>query len=177
MTRIADLGTVMQLAYVTDDMELSTRYWTQTMGVGPFFKLENSHLGADHFHYRGIPCEAVYDVRIAYWGEMQIELIQQRNEAPSIYTDWRSGAGLHHTCILVDDMDEALRVCMENSAPLLQDGKFGSSRFAYVDTGGGPGSILELLAAPDEVHERYVKFRDAARNWHGDNPVRNWLDV
>lgn len=74
-------------------------------------------------------------------------------------------------------MDEALRVCADNGAPLLQDGQFGPARFAYVDTGGGPGSILEMLAAPSDVHERYAKFRNVARSWRGEDPVRNWLDV
>ena len=38
---IARLGTVMQLAFVPEDVEGALRYWTETMGVGPFFKLSN----------------------------------------------------------------------------------------------------------------------------------------
>lgn len=177
MENIKKLGTIMQLAFVVDDIEAATRYWTETMGVGPFYVLNDSQMGADFLRYGGVTCQAVYDVRIAYWGDMQIELIQQRNEAPSIYTEWRAGDGLHHTCILVDDMDEALGVCAAHGAILLQEGQFGPARFAYVDTGRGPGSILEMLSAPVDVHERYARFRQSAQTWRGEDPVRDWTDA
>lgn len=174
---IADLGPMMQIAYVTDDLEAATLYWTKTMGVGPFFHLVNSPANADRFLYQGKPCEAEYLVRIAYWGDMQVELIQQTNDAPSIYTEWRAGEHFHHSCVTVIDMDEALGICSQNGATLLQEGQYGEARFAYLDTGRGPGSILELLLPTPEVAERYERFRDIARNWNGQAPVRPWVSV
>lgn len=175
--RIADLGKLMQIAYVVDDLDDATRYWVDVMGVGPFFQLEAGSEGADLFEYRGTPCQANYSVRIGYWGEVQVELIRQNNDAPSIYSKWRNGECLHHTCIMVDDMAKALKVCAANGAALLQEGKYGDAHFAYVDTGRGPGSILELFMAPGDIRERYARFREAARNWTGERPVRGWDEL
>jgi methylmalonyl-CoA/ethylmalonyl-CoA epimerase len=107
---IARLGPVMQMAYVPRDLDAALGYWTRTMGVGPFFRLE--HIALDQAKYRGEAAEVDFSVCIAYWGDIQIELIEQHNDAPSIYKRWRDEGreGLHHVCIVVDDLQHARAV-------------------------------------------------------------------
>jgi len=77
---ISRLGTIMQMAYVPEDMDGALRYWTETMGVGPFFKIAN--IQVDAARYKGEPASIDFSVYIAYWGDMQIELIEQYNVPP-----------------------------------------------------------------------------------------------
>ena len=75
MTRkIHELGPVGQLAYLPSDFDATLKYWTQTMGVGPFFLMENIQL--TDCKYKGVPTDAMFSIAIAYWGDVQIELIR-----------------------------------------------------------------------------------------------------
>jgi hypothetical protein len=73
----------MQFAFVPKDFDAAVKHWTETMGVGPFYLIENNLLGEGK--YLGEPYHCVFSIAIAYWGDMQIELVRQENDAPSIY--------------------------------------------------------------------------------------------
>lgn len=95
--KIAALGDIMQLAFVPEDFDAAVKHWTQVMGVGPFFLIEGIHL--EGMKYRGQPTDAVFDLALAYWGDLQIELIRPRDNHPSVYTGeyGATGNGLHHS--------------------------------------------------------------------------------
>ena len=48
---ISSLGEIMQLAFVPSDFDAAVKYWTEVMGVGPFYLIENIHL--DGMKYKG----------------------------------------------------------------------------------------------------------------------------
>ncbi len=175
--KIAALGEVMQLAFVPQDFDAALAHWTQTMGVGPFFMIEGIHL--DGMTYRGEPTEAVFDLALAYWGDIQIELIRPRDDHPSIYRgDYGStGNGLHHVCILVDDIADAYRVCAEAGAEVVIEGTFGTSRVIYVDpapgrVGGGPGTLVEILQQAKDGPDLFGMIKAAGIGWDGSEPLR-----
>jgi hypothetical protein len=172
--RVAGLGQVMQLAYVPADFDGALRFWVETMGAGPFFAID--HVKMDRVLYRGAPVEVDFSMVLGHWGDLQIELIRQHNDAPSIYSQWRREGreGLHHVCILVEDMAEARRRCGEAGAVVLQEGTLrgGASEVIYVDTGGGPGTMVEILKPDAPGLKFFALIRDAARNWDGTDPVR-----
>lgn len=173
MQLISRLGTVMQMAYVPRDVDAALRWWTGTMGVGPFFKMERIRL--IDCKYRGAPSDAEFSIAIAYWGEIQIELIEQHNDAPSIYKRWRDEGreGLHHVCIVVDDLAHARRVCAEAGAPVEQEGQVaGGGEVIYVDSGGGPGSLVEIIQLPQATLDFFAQMRETCRTWDGSEPVR-----
>jgi len=170
---IAGLGQVMQLAYVPANFDAALAFWTQTMGAGPFFALD--HVQLDDVKVDGVPAQIDFSMVLGYWGDIQIELIRQHNEAPSIYKTWRDEGreGLHHVCILVDDMAEARRVCAAAGAKVRQEGKVaGGGEVIYVDTGGGPGTMVEILRPAPGGAQFFAMMRDAARDWDGSEPVR-----
>ncbi|WP_448586800.1 VOC family protein [Thermaurantiacus sp.] len=169
--RFADLGPVMQLAFVPSDFEAALRHWTGTMGVGPFFLIENIRL--EEMRYRGQPTDAVFSLALAYWGDTQIELIRPDNAAPSIYTGpYGVRDRLHHVCILVEDIAEAYATCAAAGAEILVEGRFGSSRVLYADPGTGPGTVVELLARDPAAPDLFAVIREAARTFDGRDPVR-----
>ena len=171
---IAALGPVMQMAFVPADFDAALRFWTETIGAGPFVLME--HIKAENSKYKGAPADIDFTAAMGYWGDMQIELIKQHNDTPSIYSTWREQGldGLHHVCIAVDDMQHAREVCAAAGATVLQEAQFrgGSAEVLYVDTHGGPGTMVEIWKGDDAGRAFFAGLRELARNWDGSNPVR-----
>lgn len=170
---IAQLGHLMQLAYVPADFEGALKFWTATIGAGPFFAID--HVKLERVLYRGQSSDIDFSMMLGYWGDMQIELIRQHNDAPSIFKAWRDegGRGLHHVCVLVDDMANARTVCGDAGVKVAQEALVpGGGEVIYVDTQGGPASFVELLNPAPGTREFFKMMRDAHRDWDGEKPVR-----
>ena len=168
---IADIGPVMQIAFVPDDFDAAIDHWTRVMGVGPFFLIEN--IALEEMRYKGAPSDVRFTIALAYWGEVQVELIRQENDAPSIYTERRNGGAMHHVCILTDDIARAKAVALDAGAELLVEAKVGADgAVIYVDSGGFPGGIVEVLQPASGSEALFAMIRDAARGWDGAEGVR-----
>jgi len=170
---IARLGNVMQLAFVPADLDAAVKFWTETIGAGPFFALEHIQLEAPR--YCGAPADIDFSILLGYWGDIQIELIKQHNDTPSIYTSWRREGrqGLHHVCVVNEDMAQARATCAGAGATVVQEAILpGGGEVIYVDTGGGPGTLVEIVKPPAGLLDAFAMFRDAARCWDGTDPVR-----
>ena len=167
---ISAIGPVMQIAFVPDNFDAALAHWTQVMGVGPFFLIENIKL-PDSL-YLGQPNECVFTIALAYWGDVQVELIRQDNDAPSIYRG-AEGKGLHHTCILTDDIAAARITAEAAGARVLVEGRVDpDGAVLYVDTIGGPGSIVEILQPATGTEGLFAMIKAAAQDWDGSEPVR-----
>ncbi|HKY82397.1 MAG TPA: VOC family protein [Sphingobium sp.] len=170
--KLAKLGEVMQIAFVPEDFEGMLRYWTQMMGVGPFYV--QPRLSIPTLRYRGEPTDAIFTVAIAYWGDIQIELIEQHNDAPSIYKQWRDGGheGVNHSCIVVEDIEEARRTAVEAGMAIAQEIPGDGWGVLYVDTGGGPGTMLEIIQPNEGMLGRFARIKADSLDWDGSDPVR-----
>jgi catechol 2,3-dioxygenase-like lactoylglutathione lyase family enzyme len=169
---LAALGQIMQMAFVPNDFDAALDHWTKNMGVGPFFLIEGIHL--EGMKYRGAPTEAVFDLALAYWGDMQIELIRPRDDHPSIYSGEYAdvGDGLHHVCILVDDIADAYAACEKHGAEIVIEGSLNGSKVIYFDPGGGPGSLVEVLQQSAESPDLFSMIKAAGEDWDGSEPLR-----
>ncbi|MEM8725462.1 MAG: VOC family protein [Pseudomonadota bacterium] len=172
-TGISELGEVMQLAFVPKDFDAAVKHWTTVMGAGPFFLMEGIHL--EGMKYRGEPTDAVFDLALAYWGDIQIELIRPRDDHPSIYSGEYAEVndGLHHVCILVDDIEEAYRVCRDQGAEIVIEGSLGDSKVIYVDPGSGPGGLVEILQQGEGGPGLFAMIKQAGEDWDGSEPLRS----
>lgn len=171
--KFASLGEVKQLAYLPSDFDAALRYWTETVGAGPFFLLENIELGERK--YLGQPTDAVFSVAIGYWGELQIELCRHESGGESIYAGgpYAVRDQLHHVCLVIDDFADARRVVAETGATVVFEGRVGDDgEVMYVDAGGGPGGLIEVVQLATGGTELFAMFRDAARDWDGSEPLR-----
>lgn len=169
---LARLGPVMQLAWLPADFDAALRHWTETMGVGPFFMMENIELA--NMRYRGAPTKAKFSLALSYWGDVQIELIRPENDEPSIYNgEYAVTDRLHHVCLLVDDIAEAYAACAKYGAEIIIEGDVGEAgKVIYADPGTGPGGLVEVLQSQPGTKELFGMIRDAAANWDGTDPVR-----
>ncbi len=169
---MAALGPIMQNGYVVHDWREAAEHWATVLGVGPFFALE--HVAFAECLYRGNAADIDMTVAIAYTGNYQIELVQQHNDTPSIYTDFlkRNPPGLQHVGTLVDDLDSALDTNKLRSR-IVQEGRTATgARFAYVDTVLHDGTMLELIETNAEMHRTFAYMASAAASWDGSDPIR-----
>lgn len=166
-------GPIVQNGYVVRDLERSMDHWTRTVGVGPFFVLEHIEFGDVLF--RGKPMKIDLSVGVAYWGDVQVELIYQHDDSPSIYTEFAAakGEGLQHVGVMTDSVDEHLTELAKHGVKPVQWGATATGiRFAYVDTDQHPGGMIELIERGRAIETFFGMAREAARHWDGRDPVR-----
>ena len=96
-------GPIMQMGFIVEDMDIAIDFWTKKMNVGPFIKLEGIEL-IDQY-YKGKPADLDFSGALSYSGSMQIELIKQHCDTPSLYNEYVNNekGGLHHLCCLTQE--------------------------------------------------------------------------
>ena len=115
---------------------------------------------------------------LANSGEMQIELIQQEGDTPSIYTEFlrANGPGYHQLAYWTDDFDATMASVRDAGWPVvwLGDEDVGT-RFAYLEPPNSPAHIspvIEIMELNDLMTGMATFVRDAARTWDGSDPIR-----
>ena len=169
----ARFSPIVQNGYVVRDLERSMDHWTQKCGIGPFFLLE--HINFAKLMFRGQPTKIDMTAAIAYWGDVQVELIYQHDKAPSIYTEFAAakGEGLQHVGVMTDSVDEHLAQLAKHDVEPVQWGATATGiRFAYVNTDQHPGGMIELIERGPAIDAFFGMAREAARTWDGRDPVR-----
>ncbi|OLO25813.1 hypothetical protein PZ61_0235865 [Streptomyces sp. MNU77] len=165
---------VDQLGFVVPDIEAAMAYWSEVLGVGPFFYLPKSAIRS--LTYQGRETDVASSTALAQCGGVQIELVQQRNDAPSAYADFlrdHPTGGLHHLGRFVSDYDAAVAESTAAGRQVIQEGSSSDRiRFCYVGGPGRPGMPLELIEVP-ALRVLFDHIADAARTWDGSAPVRS----
>jgi hypothetical protein len=164
-------GAVRQVGYIVPDLDTAIEGWVG-LGVGPWFVLRGqSQTGL----YRGQTCTVPLSIAFANSGDLQIELIQQQDGTPSIYTEFvDSGRGTFHQLgYWADDFDAALASAEATGWPVVwSGGGEGSTRYVYLEPPAGPAAIIELMELTPQVAGLGRMVREAADGWDGQDPVR-----
>lgn len=160
-------GPVMQVAYVVDDVRVAAQRWADAFGVGPFFIQD--HVRYREQAYRGEPSSLDVSLAFAFSGELQIELIQQHNDAPSIYRDFLAagGQGAQHLGALSADLDADTARLIERGFKIVQRGvsEVGGVQTIFFES--PMGGVVELIAACDGVRGAFAAMKAAAEHWDG----------
>ena len=167
-------GHIRQIGFVVTDLDRSLASWL-AIGVGPWYVLRGQHQSA---LYRGEPCEVTLAIAFANSGDMQIKVIQQENDAPSIYTEFLAerGEGFNQFAYWADDFDATVQSLRDAGWPVVWSGGEGDGvRYAYVEPPGGPSAILEIMELNEATTGLADFVRAAADGWDGTDPVRNLL--
>jgi hypothetical protein len=167
------VGPIIQNGFVVRDIETAVEHWSGKLGVGPFYMIE--HIGFGESYFRGAPLKIDMSVAIAQWGEIQIELIQQHDAAPSIYTEFkaRHAEGLQHVGVLTESLDAHLaRLGQLGLQPVQWGATAAGMRFAYLDSDAHPGGMVELIENGPAVEAFFSRVRKAAIDWDGSRPLR-----
>lgn len=169
------LGGARQVGFVVHDIERAMDHWQRVLGVGPWFYKEQ--VGTTEFRYFGKPSALPeLSIALANSGDLQIELIQQRNDAPSLYLDTlkRSGEGAQHIAWWTEDrFDEMAQRLLEAGYVEGHGGRMGlRGRFGYYVHAELPSGMVELSELTGGKGDYFKEIARAAREWQGEYPIR-----
>jgi hypothetical protein len=171
-------GQIRQAGYVVPDIEAAMDYWSGMLGVGPFFY--NPKVPIRNYRYRGKTYEPHNSVALANSGPLQIELIQCRNDVPSMYRDFTQAghSGLQHVAYWTETYDDDFaRLTAQGFKPVMSGEVGEQGRFVYFDTHFHPGTVVELSEVKGPKGTMFRMIREAAADWDGSDPVRPFPDL
>jgi hypothetical protein len=155
---------------VVDDLDQAIEQWHRDYDIGPwvFFRDETPLLGS---LYRGEQSGiVVIDAAFAYIGDLQIELIQLKQNVPCMYKEVldRGQKNLQHYGVCVADFTKATEFASANGfIPVVQAGAAGFAQMwymeatdfsknvfledeqSYIQTPEGHGIVLEIIEYND----------------------------
>jgi hypothetical protein len=169
MSRI--FGDIAQIGYVVRDIHTSMDNWVRH-GVGPWFYIERVPM--DYFRYHGAQSDVHMSAALANSGATQIELIQQRNDNPSMYKDFLDAGhhGAQHIAYWTSDYDALYDKAIGEGYTVGQEGSISGGRFAYLQTEWEPGTTIEISDVSGPKGQMFAYIRDVAANWDGSEPIR-----
>ena len=171
------LGPIRQLGIVVDDIEQGMKHWSDVMGVGPWF--HNPQVPIVDYTYDGQSYEPHNSVALANSGDMQVELIQTRNDVPSMYRDYMQKGlrGLQHVAFWTKDFDADLAMMKERGFTVKMSGCVGENgRFVYFAEEHHPGTCIELSEVMGPKGRLFGLIRAASVDWDGTDPIRPFPD-
>ena len=167
---------VRQIAYLVPDIAAAARTHAATFGSGPYFTMYHVPLASSV--HRGIDREFDHSSAYGQWGDMMIEFVEVHSTDPSAFSDvYPAGSdqyGLHHTAIMVEQLDTAIARFEAQDMPLAQLSETTTgTAFAFMDATATLGHMIELYPASEVLTGFYDMVRDAARSWDGSEVIRN----
>ncbi len=167
-------GAVRQNGYVVRDIDAAMKHWIEILGVGPFYYIEQVPI--DWFKHRGVSQQPELSIAMANTGDMQIELIQQRNDAPSMYLEFLEeyGEGMQHMAWWSLDYQNDYDAALTRGLTIGQEGQINGpqGRFAYFDCPGFPGTVIELSDISGSKGKFFEHIKAAAAGWDGTRAIR-----
>ena len=173
--------TIRQIAYVTSPgtFDATIDFWLRTVGVGPFY-VADFRLGNQVF--RGEATDCTCRVGLSFQGDLQVEIIEPTNDAPSPYLDVLDratvvpSAGLfHHFLVDTADYEGTCRRLLDGGAlqgmrATLSDGR----RMTYIDAIATIGSYVEVIEGGSASAAVWARMREECAEWDGADPIRSY---
>lgn len=169
-------GELRQIGIVIRDIETAMRHWIEVCGVGPWYYTDK--LPVTTFRYGDQEFDDIHlSVALANSGDVQLELIQQRCDTPSMYQDFLGAGheGMQHWSSWPLDYHDRLERALANGYSVGQAGDTPRGPFVYLHQEGHPGTVIEMAHMTDTRRSIFDAVRMAAIDWDGTNPIRrNW---
>jgi len=166
-------GPLRQMGFVVRDIDKAMRHWVEICGVGPWYLAERLPLNG--FWYK----EQRYDdihltIALANSGDVQLELIQQRDDTPSLYREFLAAGRerLQHWSSWPENYHELLDRAVKNGWTIGQRGESPRGPFVYFLNEGHPGTVIEMAELTPTRRRIFDAVREAAVGWDGSDPIR-----
>ena len=165
-------GPLRQMGYVVKDIDAAMRYWIDVCQIGPWFYIDK--LAVDDFRYKGQPSQPHISIALANSGDMQIELIQQRDTAPTMYQDFLNAGneGLQHFSTWPENYAEVYEAAIAAGYTAGQESNSPRGPFVYFLQEGHPGTVVEMAEMNEARRRLFDGVREAAVDWDGSDPIR-----
>ena len=171
-------GPIEQIGIVVNNFEEPIDHWTKNLKVGPFFILE--HLELNDVYYNDNFSKIDFSVALAYSGDIQIELIKQHCETPSIYNeyvDYKKNS-VHHFCTFTSNINDDLKIFESQGYKNIQGGKTqDGGSFAYLDHKNNYGALLEIAQLSEGANEMFNLIKNASKEWDGKRAILEIGDI
>ena len=168
-------GEIRQFAFVVRDIDEAMKYWAQVLGIGPFFikrKIEFSN-----YIYRGEPSKSPQiSIALANSGFIQIELIEQHDNTPSIYQEYlqNSVGGLQHVSswVTTEELRLKKQELLELGYSIAQECTIPSSgvQLLYFSTENSSANFIFEIADLMEPNQynRVQGIKSAYEQWNSE---------
>lgn len=169
-------GPLRQLGFVVPDIHAALDNWVGRLGVGPFHLVDE--LVLEDFELDGVPSRPVtLTIAVANSGAVQIELIQQLDDAPSMFQRFldRTSGGLQHWATWPDDYDRRIESALGRGLVVGQSGRTSRGRFVYLYDPATPDIAVEMAESSPERTRSFGLIASAAEGWDGADPIRRGL--
>lgn len=160
-----------QLGHVVDDVVAAAARWSRAFGIGPFHVLP---VVEQHSDYGGQIRPVRIQIAVAQAGPVQIELIQQHCDTPSIYSEWSRGgtSSFHQIATLTSGYDAKTAHFAALGYPIAAQSHGNGFRVAYIDTVADFGFYTEVVDAPPAFTDHVRAVATTCADWDGTDPVR-----
>ncbi len=169
-----DLGRAMQWGHVVRDIETTARHYSELFGIGPWIVVTD--YSAYRYKFRGQTVQPDTWIAFSYLGDLQIELIQQRNDAPTPYTEFLASGreGLQHIGIFPEDYNAARKrlegAGMHSIYDIWPPGSDNPTQ--YYEAPASLGLMIELIEMIPLRRKAFNAIRQTVETWDGTNPIR-----
>lgn len=180
------LSGAMQVGFIVKDIRGCMMHWSEKLKVGPWAYREK----LDVLEYRYYGEEVGFpdlSIALANSGSLQLELIQQNNDTPSLYLDTlkRNGEIAQHISYWTETEFDAWGAYLKSQGykegmagrfGQATNSKFGGQargRFAYFIHEDLPSCIIEIGEQTGGKTETFENIRRAAEVWDGSDPIRD----
>ena len=135
---------LFQLGFVVDDVMATAARWADVHGIGPFHVLPPVETPCT---YHGTASAVEVQVAVAQAGPVQIELIQQLCDRPSVYRDLvdKGESGFHQLCTVTADYEGKIARYRELGYELVTEMVVRGQHLAYFDTVDDFGFYTEIV--------------------------------
>jgi hypothetical protein len=160
---------------VVRDLDAAVDAWL-AHGVGPWFVFTT--VETDYYRHRGVDSPMEMSVALANSGDLQIELIQQTNDAPSLYKEFLDSGreGFQHVSYWTTDYDGLYEKALANGFTVGHEGCIGGEqgRFAYFENAAAPqtDTLIEISDVSGPKGMFFAHVREVAADWDGSEPIR-----
>jgi len=160
-----------QLGFLVNDLVRAAERWTQVHGIGPFHVLPRVEAVCT---YRGAESKIDLQVAVVQAGPVQIELIEQFCDRPSVYRDLfgQGESGFHQICTVTPDYDAKRRHYERLGYQLACEMRMNTGRIAFYDTVRDFGFFTEVVEASPSFLANLAKIAQTCAAWDGTDPVR-----
>ena len=162
-----------QLGFVVSDLLAAAGRWAAVHGVGPFHVLPPLDSPCT---YRGAETGVKVQIAVAQAGPVQIELIQQHCDRPSVFRELagHGPSGFHQVCTVTPDY-EGKKAYYEGLGYELASEIVGpgGQKAAYLDTLADFGFFTEVVALAPLFLDQLTAISRTCAEWDGvTDPVR-----
>ncbi len=160
-----------QLGFVVDDLLGAAARWSRVFNIGPFHVIPRREVACT---YRGTASMVDLQVAVAQAGPVQIELIAQYCDRPSVYRDLvdQGESGFHQLCTVTSDYEGKTAYYEGLGYALASEIVVGGQHVGFFDTFDDFGFYTEVAEATPGFLEGLDTISQTCAAWDGSDPVR-----